>query len=83
MKNLLLKEFKLCILPINYIFLTFAVILIIPNYFRYFPILILIFLIIVISRQLFSNFKEYTVKAQEKSPLMSPLNIKGLAFLRL
>jgi small-conductance mechanosensitive channel len=32
MKNLLLKEFKLCILPINYIFLTFAVILIIPNY---------------------------------------------------
>ena len=32
MKNLLLKEFKLCILPINYIFLIFAVILIIPNY---------------------------------------------------
>lgn len=32
MKNLLLKEFKLCILPINYIFLTFAVILIIPSY---------------------------------------------------
>ena len=32
MKNLLLKEFKLCFLPINYIFLTFAVILIIPNY---------------------------------------------------
>ena len=32
MKNLLLKEFKLCFLPINYIFLIFAVMLIIPNY---------------------------------------------------
>lgn len=32
MKNLLLKEFKLCFLPINFIFLSFSSMLSIPNY---------------------------------------------------
>jgi hypothetical protein len=51
MKNLLLKEFKLCILPINYIFLTFAVILIIPSY----PCYVSFFYLLLNSFWIFKN----------------------------
>ena len=38
MKNFITKEIKLCLAPINYVYLSFAVMLIIPNYPRYVPI---------------------------------------------
>lgn len=38
MKNFINKEIKLCLAPINYVYLSFAVMLIIPNYPRYVPI---------------------------------------------
>ncbi|MCQ2592041.1 MAG: ABC-2 transporter permease [Treponema sp.] len=37
MKELLLKEIKLCLAPINFVYLSFAAMMIIPNYPRYVP----------------------------------------------
>ena len=37
MKNFLYKEIKLCLAPINYVYLLFAVMTFIPNYPRYVP----------------------------------------------
>ena len=38
MKNFLQKEIKLCLAPINYVYLIFSAMMIIPNYPRYVPI---------------------------------------------
>lgn len=37
MKNFLKKEFKLCLAPVNFVYLVFVLMLMIPNYPRYVP----------------------------------------------
>lgn len=51
MKNFLYKEIKLCLAPINYIYLAFAIMAMIPNYPKYVPF----FFFCVSVFQLFNN----------------------------